>query len=300
MESKKENSVIRAVVAFVLAFLLSLLLVGLTALVVTDTQVLSEAGFKKLVSDEYVDSVYQDIMSSAYDYTLPTNIDTDVLNDTYTVEEVERDVFGFIEAAFEGTEYFPALTESEGKLKEHVLKYFEDYYKELEEDWEDWDDDEELDEETEEIADKYVKEISEIYTTKVKMPGIEAILKVKTVFTSIFRIALPIVAVLALAFGLLIVFIYRPRWRGLRFLTCSLFATGIMCAAAPAMLYFGRIYERLSLAPEYFYRFVITFIGNTLETCIFAGAAWLILAALMLAVTVALRASSKRMEKEEF
>ncbi|MBQ8975397.1 MAG: hypothetical protein IJ072_06725 [Oscillospiraceae bacterium] len=260
--------------------MLSLVLLAGTALVVVQMGCFSQSNYFKILDDSYYDSVLSELENHAVDYTLPTGIDSSVVDDVFLYHEVQRDVDGYITGAFNRFEYTPDMSGIETRLSENVTAFFNSNGVTV-------------DEQTSEIIEKYIEEIKEVYVSEVKMPMIDLLMRARSTFTKVFTVAMVAVCVLALILGVLCVKLHRWAHRGLRYIAYAFGGTSVMSFAAPFALYISRFYERIQLAPDYFYRFGVAFIKNILSLCMFAALVWLLFTLIMIFIIAIMRRQKK-------
>ena len=278
---KQDKKILRIVAASLLSLLLTLFFFAASAAALVHFGVFSVNGFKRLVREDYYYSVYNDFISEAEDYTIPTNIEIWVLQDVYISEESSADVDAYIYAAFNGEEFTPDLSEEDARLMANLKTFFTE-------------NEVEMDGELEEICNQYIKEIGEIYCKKMKMPGMDLIMNVRNRYSKLLVIGLCVFTAISVGLAVLIVKIFPKAYHGLRFIVYSAGANALMWLAAPAALYYSESYMRLNLAPEYFYRFVVGFVKHLLELCLLAGVIWLGITALTVGFVILAKHISKK------
>ncbi len=279
--TRKNTSAAASVSAYLLSFVLSIILLLGTVAAVVRFAAFEHKNFAPLLSDEYCTSIYNAFIEDAKDYTLPTSIDPEVVNGAYTPEDARRDIGGYVAEAFGKGKYMPDLAASEARLRSNVQSFFDSV-------------DVETDGELSEIIDSYVSDISELYRTRMHTPGIEIIQKARGRVVKYTPYALAGICVLALALALIIVFSHRSDRSWPRYMAYVCGAAGLMTVAAPAVLAISRAYERISLAPEYFYRFIMDFIRHMLKAFFIASAIWFGL--MVVFIVIALLIGGKKTE----
>lgn len=284
MTEKGNNNTARAVVSGIFAFVLTLVLFAGTGLSVVRFGVLEKNGIISSMNEDYYRASYENVMSEILHYTLPTNMDVKIIDNVFEYDKVKSDIKGVVVAAFDGKEYEPDLTEEKRKLENNVYAYFEENTPEAEGDVED-------------ICREYVKDVAKLYSDKIRMPGMELVLKARNKFARIVTIVLIVLAAAAVVLIFMILRINGRADRGFKYLAWSFYANAIMLAAVPGYIFFTGRHKRLSLTPEYFYRLIVGFVGKLLKSCLAAAVVFLVLA---LTVTViALFVRSRRRDKAE-
>lgn len=270
------NHKLRKIVSFVLAFLLSLSLLGITALGAIKNGLFSTKTILKLMDEEYCTAVRQETEDALSDYTIPTGIDTWVVENVVTVSDVTTDVKGYIYAAFSGNEYKPNTTMMEERIKANVVKFFEENSAELDDD-------------TEEIIDTFIDELDVIYTLGIELKTINTVVKANDIFSKFYMPTLIGLLVLSLILGILCVKIHHYPHRGVRYLAYAAGGTALMSFIFPTVLIASGRYKNLMFEPEHFYRLAVNYIHGFLMQFIWAAAIWLGVMVLVNIIVVQMR-----------
>ena len=272
----KRKSFLRNLVSLIFSFFLSLVLVGISLLTIVQLGVLRESSILSVLDKEYYKACLKTIEDEAYYYTLPTGIDGSVLTDVFTHDELKYDVDMSLREAFAGKEYEPDTTLQAARLRENTHRYLQESNAQLTDD-------------ADEIVDAYVDEIMEIYRTYAVMPGLEYLIKAKEAAGNYLLIGIAVLTVFALLLIIAIIKLHEYKHRSFRYLAYAFGGAALMCSAAPGLVYFTDKYKGLNLAPEYFYRFVLSIVEQLLKTCLFAGVIWLIAMVLTIVMVVMMR-----------
>lgn len=264
LASKLSESKYRKTVSYVLSFILSLLLVLFTLCIVAQVSLFSESTFIGLLGNDYYQGVYDQIVSAAEDTTIPTGIDISVIDGVFTLEEVKKDVNGYISAAFNGEDYTPDTEASDNRLYINVSEFLDNHDVTL------------LTDKKETIND-YIAEVNAEYAEYARMPGLSLILRLRTKYQKIITISGVILLALSVIIGAIIIKLYRHPHRGMRYLAYASGGAALMSLCVPLWLLISRAYKGLNLSPQYFYDFILSYITNALVICIVAAAIWLLI-----------------------
>ena len=279
MEKSKQlisNHKLRKILSFVLAFLLSLSLLGITVLGSVKNGLFSTRTILKLMDEEYCAAVRQKTEEALSDYTIPTGIDTWVVDDVVTVSDVTTDVKGYIYAAFSGSEYTPNTTLMDERIKENVVKFFDENSAELDHD-------------TDEIIDKFIAELDAVYTRSIQLRIISAVVRANKVFSKFYMPALIALLILSVILGAVCVKLHHYPHRGMRYVAYAAGAAALMSAIFPTILLVSGRYKHLRFEPEHFYKLAINYIRGFLMQFIWAAAIWLFVMALLIVIVYLLR-----------
>ncbi|MBR0232194.1 MAG: hypothetical protein IJQ53_08225 [Clostridia bacterium] len=263
---KIADSRYRKVVAYLLSFVLSLFLLLATVCAVAFMNALSERHIINTLGDEYYEGVLNTVVAAAEDITMPTGIDISVVKGVFELENVKRDVNGYISAAFSGKEYVPDNEDADNRLYINVSEFLDSHDVTL-------------------VADKketiraYIEEVNSEYAQYTKLPGLGIVSKYRAKYLKIALIAFIVLAGASVIIGAVIIKMYRHPHRGMRFIAYALGGTALMSLVAPLVLLISGKYKGLNLTPEHFYRFAIRYIDSVLYSFIAAAAIWLALTA---------------------
>lgn len=272
---------IRSFVSLIFAFLLSLLFLAGTLLIVIQLGFVDRDRFIGNLDDTYYQYVYDEIYDRAYDYTLPTGLDTTVLDDVFSLEDVKRDVYGYAAAALDGREFEPPLEEMEDRMTKAVEAFLEERNVTV-------------DQETLGTIDLYVTEIVTIYKAEIQMPAMNVFTRIRSIFSQYLMAGILCLIAVALLLSILIVKVHHYPHHGIRYLAYAMGGTALMTFVGPWLLYQSRAYTKLRLSPEYFYYFIIRTLEQMLRLCFAASAIWLILMFLTILIVVLKRNRLKK------
>ena len=271
----------RDTVSIVFGFFLSLFVALFALLVVLRFFVVTPRGVIAAADDSLYSQVLEYVEQQANYYTLPTGIDPSVLKGVFEAEEVRRDVDASIEAAFAGQDYAPNTTAARERLGQRLNAAFA------------------ADgvvaaggatnAELEKISKSYTDEIMEIYTSAVKMPGLDAVPTINGYMSKYGLIALGVCALLCCVLVILIVRLHHHVHRSIRYITYSVGGAALMLLVIPLVMYASGFYKGLSVEPQYFYTLCVSLISHALRTCMFAGGALIVVAILLAIVGSKLR-----------
>lgn len=278
------NHKLRKIISFVLAFLLSLSLLGVTALGCVKNGLFSTRTILSLMDEEYCTAVRKETEDALSDYTIPTGIDTSVVEGVVTVSDVTTDVKGYIYAAFAGNEYTPNTTLMDERIKANVVKFFEENSAELDDD-------------TEDIIDTFIAELDAVYTRSIELRIINAVIKANQVFSRFYMPSLIALLILSLILGILCVRIHHYAHRGMRYVAYAVGGTALMSLIFPTILLASGKYKNLMFEPEHFYRLAVNYVKGFLMQFVWAAAIWLVAMMLLNIIVYLLRTEKIKSEK---
>lgn len=270
----------RKAVSFVFSFFLSLVLLLGTFCFVVWTGLFSESHFFRVLGNGYYNAVLNDLVTAAEDYTLPAEYDLSVLDGVFTREQVERDVNGYISAAFEGREYVPDNRAAYSRLHDNVARFIEKSGMEVQASEEDTRPDMDgdvsaaSDDPVEIMIASYIDEIDKIYNGKVRMPGLDLIITIQGKVKRVLIAAMLVVAAFTVFLGFLLIRLHREPYEGLRYVAYASGGVGLMSFIVPFAMYRSEFYYGIHVSPEYFYNFVTSYVQNILMCFLQAALFW--------------------------
>lgn len=263
-------------VSVIFSFFLSLMLAMSAVLAVVRLGVMSEQGFASLFDDEYCAMVLNYATDKIMYYTYPTGIDPSVVEDVFTIGEVERDAKGASVAALKGEDYLPNLEDMEERLTEKVSASLQDGQAEVSG-------------EMDEVVSTYVDEVMALYFKAMKLPGIDSIAKVRDRYLRYVTMGLGICLVLAAILIGTIRAIHHYLHRSLRYVAFATGGASLMCLLAPFGLFVSQIYLGLKLKPQHLYHFGVTAIERVLLLTILCGILFAVITVLLVVAVSRLR-----------
>ena len=260
--AKKGTPIGIKIAGYIFAFVLSVCIVIFASSLIVRSA-LSTKALLSCVPPYYYSSLKDDILIQCEDYTLPTGIDSSVLSDVFTEEQVKNDVIFSITNSNPGS---TTLVTSE--LEAHILSNVEKFFAEQ---------DVEIDESALGNLDDYAKEISDIYKRSVKLPGIDYITRIRTKFGQIMIYILIVTLLLGLACAILCLKLIPSIKRGFRYVTEAIGGAGLMMIALPLFMLINRFYEHLNIRPDYFADTIASYVRNGLIKFILTGVVMLVI-----------------------
>ena len=254
----------RTIISYIFSFVLSLFVLLGTVCIVVLACLFSEGFFFNVIEDDYYESVLSEVVTAAEDYTIPAEFDISVLDGVFTVSDVRRDVNGYITAAFRGYNYKPDMQSQNSELYANVSNFIAENNVPVEGD-------------QESVISAYVEEIDNIYLDKVTIPGINLIEMAREKVKGFITVALILLFAFSLILCVVLIRLYRYPHQGARFIAYSAGGCTLMSFVLPFYFYLSKVYERVQISPEYFYRFVTSYIRHILFSFMQASLIWLIL-----------------------
>ena len=251
----------RTLVSCLFSFLLSLLLLAGSALVVAKTG-FTEENIQSVADIVFAGMVREEAQEAAVDYTLPTGIDSGVLDGLFDRQTTKEHLEGSIHAAYTGEDYKADTSELEQRLGANVKASFagEGYS---------------FDAETQAAVDAYCSDIAAIYQNRLKLPVVGVLVRVHQFIDRFFSVAVSGIAVLSALLELLLIRLYHLPHHALRYWCYATGATAIEAFAAPYALYVSGVYRQLNVTPQSFHRFLVNLCESVLKRCFFAAGLWL-------------------------
>lgn len=260
----------RKFVSIIFSFLLAVVLTVIGLILVAQAAV-REFSVNQVFNAEFMQAARNYIEETVSDYTLPTGIDLEVVDELFTEEKVKEDIRQAVSAAFSGTEFSPDLSGLRGELVRRVTELFLNSGM--------------TGEDTSEIIETYADEIMDIYKDAFDVPGLSALTEMSRRYGTYLWIALIIAVIFALALIVICLRLHHWPHRGLRYVAYAAGGACLMTLAAPLALYITRLYEKLQITPQYVYICFMNYIRYILILLFVIAAFWLIVT-IILAIAV--------------
>ena len=295
---KHSGKILRTIVSYLFSFLtaLSLMILSLTCVV---RIVFSEGYTKSCLAPEFFSGMEEKLIEEAKDYTIPTGLDPAVVDGVFDLSTIKSDVEANIDNTFKIRQFNVNTEKQEEALRANVISFLdsegvstipvnpEDSEKELDE--ESVKAYNEAVSETENAVNEYVNEIMEMYRKRVKISALDYLVKLGNDYQKYFPFLLIISALFGLFSGFLCVKVHKLPHRGLRYLVYAFGGGFIMTFIAPFVLFVNGFYNRLSITPEYFKLFIVTYVKGAIEMLMAVSAIWLLIAIALLPLIYFLR-----------
>ena len=267
----KSPSKTRDAVSLVFSFFLSLALLSELLCVIAYASVFSKKGFISVFDGEYYQYVLDEITKQATYFTAPTGIDASVLNDVFKLEEVRKDVGRCVSEAYDGNAYEPHSKQAEERLARNVTASLSGSRVEPGEN-------------QEKIVDAYVEDIMEIYRSNIKLPGLDALARVRNKSIQYLIITMGVIASFGVVLAVSILKSHHYVHRGMRYTAYAFGGAALMSILAPAAMRISGFYKGIGLTPRYFYHFGVSFVERVLFLCMIGGIAFLILTLVLIVI----------------
>jgi len=235
------------------------------------------AVFKSLKESDYYANTLEYFYESSYDLTLPAGLPVDVLADAVTLEQVQQDVNGYIDACFAGSQYAFDTSSLQDNVRNASVKYMEETYPIL------------MNVENSKSIDAFVGEISAQYEATISATAFVYIGS----FHNILQRIVPAVAVFSVIVTVAVCFLvakmHTYRHRGLRYAAYGTLSAMIMTSVLPLFLLITKPYLQLAISPEFFNKFVVIYIHNSLWAILYSSMVLLVISIFLILVINILR-----------
>lgn len=272
---------LRKIISYIASFLLAVCLTLMTLLIIIKFGALNEKSlYNNMGSYGYYDYIYSDFMEKVKAVTMPTGFPESIYDGIVSKTDIYNDVNGSLKEQFGGAKYETNAENIRQKLRSNIDSYFaETSYTATEE------------EKT--AIEEYIDTVADNYDKYIKFPLGSYLVKAKNLFDKVFFVAFAVLMVMVLIIIFLLVRIHKWKHKSLRYISFASLATMFMVSAYPLYLYADKAYYRLSLSPESFYKFTITYIDNILQLFIYFGIFWLAVGILLAGLVVYLKKLKK-------
>lgn len=265
----------KGIISGVLSFLIAAFLTGTSVLVGAKTGFCSVSMMVNLMcTDEYSSNVLEKFVTLSKDLSIPTGMPDTVMEGFVSKEDVKKDLRGFATASFRGQDYVFDTSGMQGRLQSNIEKYFKESGITLSESQA-----AAVPEFTAQIAKEYEQILS-------SMIFVKAISKVLPRFDKGFVPGLLICVALALlAVAFTVMFQLKRLSRAFAYLAYGTLATALVNILLPGFLLLTGPYRKMTLEPEYFYNYVMSYINKSLSAFIFIGIFWAVISAILIVLS---------------
>ena len=263
--SGESRSNMRDAVSYIFAFFLSLALLGAMVLVTLRVGLMTPGGLASALDQRYYELVLDYAKSEARHYTLPTGINPSVLDDVFTYDEVERDAKGIIVGEIDGSGYKPNTKALRERVVKNVSASFATDGVAVGEG-----------STADEIIKGYADDIVNKYVESIKLPGLDAIVQVRSLYLQYFPVALVCVLAFAVVMCLIIFRLHSYPHRSLRFVAYAFGGAALMGFVLPCVGLMSGFFTSLVVRPEYFHHFCVMLIEHVLKLCMMGAGVLLI------------------------
>lgn len=255
----QKKKLLRSIISFLLAYLMTIilllvfLLTGVYAGVFNDSVILNQ-----LHRSNYFQSIHASIMNNVESVILPTGLELSVVNDVITMDMVYINSKNTIEGALKGRTVLPDTKAVKNKLRDNILDQVKDKGIVF---------GEEQQEGMELLSEAVVHE----YVRMLDFPFIDYYVKYKGLYLKVVRVAIPTLLLLICMIILLLIKIHRYKHQGIRYAAYSMLASSIMISIVPIILLLTKAYQKINVAPRYFYDFMIGYIKWDISVFVYIG-----------------------------
>lgn len=251
MANKKPNY-LKTAIRLLFTFALSLCIVLAGLLFTWKYWMYSGDAPDRFFVEEDYESMLDDIMYSAENKTIPTGLDSSVLDGIFTLESVKKDASGNYSAAFGGPAYTADTSAMEQKLAEQVHAYIDSLMVEQTKT-------------SEKALDAYLEEIAQLYVNQLNIAPIRIAASYGHTVQKLIRYGLMGLGVMSLVMMLLIALLRDKFFASLSY---AFGGAGLMLGVAPTVLLVSKLYEKVQISPLYLKSFLLQFLSEFLQRCV--------------------------------
>jgi len=267
---KKNIKTIQSIISSILAFLLTLVFVSLFILtglyfgVFNNRIILS-----KVNESNYYNEVYEELHNRAEEIIKESGLPLQVLSEVITLERVYIGGKYYIEDTLMGREPLIQTDKVRSQLEQNVNQYLKE---------EGITRTKELDAGIEEILNKVVQE----YRRGIQFQFINYIAEYKASFMNLFRIAVPVLVLIAGIIGFSLVKLHNYIHKGVRYIAYAMIASTSMIIISSAILFLSKIYDRIEQIPDYYDRFLTNYLKWDIQVFLYLGGIGVLLSLLLI------------------
>ncbi len=263
-ENKKKKRIRQGISYFTaylmtLVFTLLFLIIGIYAGVFNDNVILN-----RLNKSNYYQSIYTTIMDNAQSVIMPTGLDVSVLDGVITKDMVYIGAKQTIEQSIQGNRLEPDVKTIKNSLRENILAYAKTHNMTY-------------DSSQEAGLNTLCEAVAKEYTRMLDFPFVDYYVKYKAIYLKVFWILVPVIILLSAAMILVLLKLHRFKHQGIRYIAYSMLAASIMTMAVPIGLLISGDYRKISVSPQYFYHFMVSYIEWDITIFLYIGGIGLVI-----------------------
>lgn len=235
---------------------------------------------------DYYSKAYDDFMDECESILIPSGLDIQVMDGVFQKEEMETDGKKYLQGELNGSTFNVDISKYTEKLEENIHKYVEE--KSLSSDGD-----------TDEIITEISAEITSYYLKSLKVPYAYNLGIVCKMFDNHFLLVFVAFIIFAVAL-IWVIYMQNPykRNRIFRFIAYSTMSGAISTLVIPIYCYVTNFYKKIQIYPEYFYRFVITYIEHTINVMLVIGIILIIISIIMIVMSTYIKHIYMKEKKE--
>ena len=209
-----------------------------------------------LNSTNYYNAILDNTSEKAAALAIPMGLPADIFNNVFTLDSTYSDGRAIMQNAFKGESYTLDTSDIENRITSNINIYLTS--KNLTATPEQQNN---INEFAQTVAGEYVKNIS--------IPYINYYVQLRSMFSNVVMIGLPVLLLLSAAAVFLLIRLHRWLHRSLRYITYGTLAAAIMTGTIPLYALISGSYRHLNVSPEYFYNFLISYITQSIVTFLY-------------------------------
>ncbi len=267
---KRLSTNVRDGLAIILALVLSVVLTASGLLVSLKTTIFFENFIIEQIEDvDYAFYVQEYFMEVVESKAILYGVDADYLNEPFTQAKMKEDIFGSTRMLFDRQTPDFFVEELEDDIKAHLIDYAKDHNITLTI-------------EVEAGIDELTQALVKDYTRIMQVPLFKNFVDVKEIFDRVFWIALSGLLVFAGVILWMLMRLYQNKHRGLRMISHTTSAAGLMSLVLLVPLYVSRFYERIQIRPRFFNLLLAEIIESALGVSILIALGWFVVSGILI------------------
>lgn len=261
----RNKKIIRNLAVSFIAFMCTTLLVGLTMIIIVEKTLFS-ANFlnKSAMQSDYYASLTEQINTQIQDFGLGSGIPVDILKDSVSPQQVQKDFEAYTHQAYYGNQLTIEKEPFLAQIKAPVIAYAEEQ-------------NQTLTAETQAGIDRFAERSYDAYSGFIKLPFLPTLGQKIQLFASnltLFKVVLGSSFILLL---MLIIYLLHWWWhRLIRHLSFVFGGGGLMLIIIPGLILASGMIERISIVSKPLYQLITTYLTNSLLAFIFVGGAFIV------------------------
>ena len=256
----KNNSRLKQLFCIISSFLLA---VSLTVFVLFSCAKLGFANATQITKafqdSNYYNSVYNTMMGDCENEAIVSGLSKEVFNGVFSLNELTGYCNTYVSSLLNDQTYPLNTSAMEQKLSENIKNYATANNLTVDGD-------------IDEVIKNFTSTIVAYYKSAIQFPYFDQIASMFRLFDKVLLYILPCMAVFSVILIILLIRLNTfKKNRIFRYLAYSLLSSSLSILVIPVFCYITGFYRKLSISPEYVYKYIVSYTENGLKVFVLAG-----------------------------
>lgn len=246
-------------IAMLFSFFLAFFLFAFTLLCVTRITLMNPSYIlSSMNSIEFYENAITELNQSIRQNARPAGFPVELFDNYLDVEDVNVSMQNYIKDGFNGDFKEMSTADFEMKLSDTMNSYIRE-------------EGIQVNKSTQTGIDSFVRANVENYHHFLEFPFLKYYVQGYELYSKIFLLGAPVVALLSLIMGFALFRIHNSRRKKKRMYAYSLIGSGLLCSVLPLYLLGTKFFERIQLSPQYLYNLVTHMTKNYMMILVVIG-----------------------------